>query len=307
MEENKHNELFEAFPEEEREEVKELWEQSKHAEKDRPKVSNQDVEQALSNVSQKITAEDSEASVAGRISIHWRWVSAAAVLLLMLGAGVLWMPQTVSAPHGEFASVTLPDGSTVELNSGSELQYSRLYGVTNRSVSLDGEAFFSVEKGQSPFVVSGSGASVEVTGTKFNVRSWQEDSQNEMEVAVAEGNVLFYPTAEQLQSVSLKGGQKSSWTALQKQPTSPESIAMEKISAWRDGKLIFDHKSLDLIFRELERRFDVSINLDAPALGGETLTTYYNNPKDVELILKDICRVKGLQFAQTRNGYRVYK
>lgn len=307
MEVNKHNELFEAFPEEEREEMKELWEQSKHAEKDRPRVSNQEVEQALSNVSQKITAEDSEASGAGRISIHWRWISAAAVLLLMLGAGVLWMPQTISAPHGEFASVTLPDGSTVELNSGSELQYSRLYGVTNRSVSLDGEAFFSVEKGQSPFIVSGSGASVEVTGTKFNVRSWQEDSQNEMEVAVVEGSVSFYPTAEQLQSVSLERGQKSSWTALQKQPTSPESIAMEKISAWRDGKLIFDHKSLDLIFRELERRFNVSINLEARAMADETLTTYYNNPKDVELVLKDICRVKGLQFAETRTGYRIYK
>ena len=307
MEENKHNELFEAFPEEEREEMKELWEQSKHAEKDRPKVRSQEVEQALSNVSQKITAEDSEASVAGRISIHWRWVSAAAVLLLMLGAGVLWMPQTVSAPHGEFASVTLPDGSTVELNSGSELQYSRLYGVTNRSVSLDGEAFFSVEKGQSPFIVSGSGASVEVTGTRFNVRSWHEYPQEETEVAVEEGSVEFYPGNKPSRSVTLKSGQLSRWAPTLEKPSSPESISVEKVSAWRSGKLNFDQKSLGFIFRELERRFDVSITLEARAMGDETLTTYYNNPKDVELILKDICRVKGLQFAQTRNGYRVYK
>ncbi|MDZ7682814.1 MAG: hypothetical protein U5J63_14135 [Fodinibius sp.] len=42
-------------------------------------------------------------------------------------------------------------------------------------------------------------------------------------------------------------------------------------------------------------------------MADETLTTYYNNPKDVELILKDICRVKGLRFSESADGYRVYK
>ncbi|MDZ7682815.1 MAG: FecR domain-containing protein [Fodinibius sp.] len=189
---------------------------------------------------------ETSSKVRSFVGAHWRWVSAAAVMLVIVAAGILWMPQTVTAPRGEFATVTLPDGSTVELNSGSKLQYNRLYGITNRSVSISGEAFFVVEEGDLPFTVLTNGATVQVTGTRFNVRSWHEYPQGETEVAVEEGSVAFYPGNKPSRSVTLERGQLSRWAPTLKKPSNPESISVEKVSAWRSGKLNFDQKSLGI-------------------------------------------------------------
>lgn len=293
--------VFEEFPADEREQMREIWQQSKSADTGKPTVREDEVEQALSDVHEQIGAGESTSSNS------WRWLAAAAVILLMFGAGVLFIPRTVTVPHGEFATVTLPDGSTVELNSGSELEYGWLFDITNRSVSLDGEGYFSVKESEEPFIVSAQGTKVEVTGTEFNVQSWSVNPDAETTVSVAEGSVAFYPRDKQNQAVYLMPGQTSRWVQAMGQPSDPKPIALDKISGWRDGKLIFDQKSLAVIFRELERRFDTKITLEATDMANQTLTTYYNNPKDIASILKDICRVKGLRFAPTANGYRVYK
>ncbi len=292
--------VFDEFPAEEQEEVRELWQESKSAGAVEPEVPDDEVEQALSNVHEQIGADTG-------MSNSWRWLAAAAVILLMFGAGILFIPRTVTAPHGELTTATLPDGSTVELNSGSELQYGWLFDITNRSVSLDGEAYFAVQESEEPFVVSAQGTKVEVTGTEFNVQSWSANPDVETTVSVAEGSVAFYPNGKQNQAVYLMPGETSRWTQAMEQPSDPKPIALDKISGWREGKLIFDQQTLAVIFQELERRFDTRITLEASDMAGETLTTYYNNPKDVASILKDICRVKGLRFAPTANGYRVYK
>ena len=52
----------------------------------------------------------------------------------------------VFAAKGQKASVVLPDGSKVWLNSDSEIKYTNLYGDGERIISLDGEAYFEVAK-----------------------------------------------------------------------------------------------------------------------------------------------------------------
>lgn len=47
----------------------------------------------------------------------------------------------VFAAKGQKASVVLPDGSKVWLNSDSEIKYTNLYGDGERIISLDGEAY----------------------------------------------------------------------------------------------------------------------------------------------------------------------
>lgn len=292
--------IFEEFMPEDREAAREVWSMSEHADTQRPQVGGDEVEKALSKVHRKMDA-------ARASSATWKWVAAAAIVLLMFGGGILLYPRTATAPRGQFASVPLPDGSTIDLNSGSSISYNGLYGLTNRSVSLDGEAFFSVQKGEQPFYVHAHGATVRVTGTKFNVRSWSGEPYTKASVAVAEGQVKFYPEGQRNRSVTIDPGQLSTWAEHADKPSVPKAIAVDRVTGWRDHKLIFDQKSLAVIFQELERRFDIKITLDASDMADETLTTYYTNPKNAESVLKDICRVKGLRFAKTANGYRVYK
>lgn len=83
---------------------------------------------------------------------------------------------TVEAPYGSRVRVILPDGSKVWLNAGSNLRYSSLFSQSNRTVFLNGEAFFSVvsDKGKQ-FIVKTSSLDIKVYGTEFNVRAYDDD------------------------------------------------------------------------------------------------------------------------------------
>lgn len=299
--------IFKQFPDGERDRIKEIWEKSGRLAEQRSEIPTDEVEYALSEVHKRIDANGSSLNTENNYRNKWRWMLAAAIVIIAIGTGILFVPQTVNAPYGDMVSVTLPDGSTVELNSGSELQYNRLFAFWNRDISLDGEAFFAVQDEEMPFTVDANGSEVRVTGTKFNVRSWDDDPGAETEVTVSEGTVEFYPEGESDKSVKIYPGQLSRWALEMETPTKPEPVSIDRMLAWRENDLVFNNKSLQVIFRELERRFDLEIDLQAAGFAHETLTTYYAKPKNVESILEDICRVKGLRYAETANGYRIYK
>lgn len=300
---HEHEEVFEHFSGREKNDVERIWEMSSRIENKKPGVTKGDVEHALQKVHDRLNQNSRSDH-----QYRWRWIAAAAVILLVFGAGILLMPITTTAPHGEIITLQLPDGSTVELNSGSSLQYNRLFTYTNRSVRLDGEAFFSVDNGDHPFTVNAGNSIVEVAGTEFNVRSWNEEPEGETEVAVAEGTVTFYPQSRSDSAVTINPGYISRMNSTMDKPTPPEPVSVERVMGWRDKMLIFSDKSLLVIFRELERRFDVEIRLESEAIANETLTTYYKEKtEDPESIIEDICRVKGLRYSETANGYRIYK
>lgn len=72
----------------------------------------------------------------------------------------------VTAELGQRASVTLPDGTLVWLNSGSCISYDSDYGHKIRYISLNGEASFDVAKdSEHPFIVEARGITTEALGT----------------------------------------------------------------------------------------------------------------------------------------------
>lgn len=301
------DDLFDHFPPQEKDLAQQIWEKSPHAAPEFSPITENETERALTNVHYRIANPRRKSTgKQNHASTGWKWIAAAAAVLLILGTGWLFTPKTVTAPYGEITSIDLPDGSTVDLNSGSQIQYNRLFSFANRTVTLEGEAFFDVESGERPFIVNTHNSTVRVTGTKFNVRSWSEEPGQETEVTVSEGRVQFYPTADPDSLVTISPGQLSRFTTELDKPTPPASVAIDRFLGWRNNKFIFNDKTLGVILRELERRFDVNIELQEKNAVDETLTTYYANPKGVESILKDICRVKGLHYAKTANGFRVY-
>jgi len=303
--------IFEQFSDDERAGVREIWEKSANAEPPTPKITDLDIENALSTVHSYIDNTRLEDPYFHKKSkknfLSWKWVAAAAVLLLIAGAGYLYIPKTITVPRGEITSVTLPDGSTVELNSDSKIEYNRLFDITNRHITLNGEAFFEVKRGEDHFIVSANNARVEVLGTKFNVRSWHNEPEQPTEVTVTEGAVHLYPAGLPDSSVIIHPGNLSSLSANMHKPTDPQPVSLGRITGWRNHRLIFNNQPLRVIFNELERRFNTTIQLEAKDVANETLTAFYNNPQNVGSVLKDICRIKGLQFSKTAHGYRVYK
>lgn len=119
-----------------------------------------------------------------RIILRWtKWV---AIFIVMLSMGYMTYRLSqmedielneIYSPKGEKMIVILADGTRVDLNADTHLYYPERFSGKNREVILSGEAYFSVEKDSDhPFIVRSKDMMVKVTGTKFNVRAYKEDS-----------------------------------------------------------------------------------------------------------------------------------
>lgn len=69
--------------------------------------------------------------------------------------------------------IAFQDGTRVYLYPGSRLCYPDKFGLTERRVTLDGEAYFEVSKNSHrPFIVDLDKASIRVTGTSFHLQAY---------------------------------------------------------------------------------------------------------------------------------------
>ena len=130
----------------------------------------------------------------GRPGSFYRRI-AVAVSIAVTAVGLLWWESlratTYTTAVGEQQTFTLPDGSTVELDSRSAI---RLRFRTNeRDIDLmEGQALFHVAKDRTrPFVVASNGTRVRAVGTQFDVYQKPEGTV----VTVVEGRVAVTTTA----------------------------------------------------------------------------------------------------------------
>lgn len=92
--------------------------------------------------------------------------------------------ETDVSTGANFDMVELPDGSVVYLNHNSSLRFDEDF--ESRNVRADGELFFSVARGDTPFVVETTGGTVKVFGTEFGVRGTDDEVEVEVEEGVVE-------------------------------------------------------------------------------------------------------------------------
>lgn len=211
---------------------------------------------------------------------------AAIVVLLVIG---LWMVRsysdsyvTVSALNSsKMLVVTLPDHSKVWLNAGSTIRYPKKFR-DNRKIDLDGEAFFSVTKmPSSPFCVLFHGATVEVKGTEFNVKS----NDNNSEVTLFSGKVLF-STPESV-SLEMKPLDQVVYNVASKQ------IQLAHVDAaeydWRSTEFRFSDKPLKELVEFLNRTYGVKITLKNETYGKMLFTGTIRKGETLADVLDKVC------------------
>ena len=130
------------------------WEESS-GKKLPPKLQGQ----MFCEIKKRIRQEKKTLEIKKKPHTLWKWLSYAAVafVCISLGIGSHWyymrqvplsdpLDYVVSADNGQRASVVLPDGTKVWLNSHTKLNYKSDYGVKERSVSLSGELILKFRK-----------------------------------------------------------------------------------------------------------------------------------------------------------------
>ena len=168
--------------------------------------------------------------------------------------------QTFTAPAAQRQAMALADGTQVEINARTQLNI--LISANERRAQLNnGEAFFAVARdSKRPFVVETPAGSVQVLGTKFNVRT---ASDGTLDVAVVEGLVKVRPAnaAADDQPITLPAG-----TRYHRGMVATISRAeTDTLLAWRQGQVVFYDVSLDEALAHVARYHDRKIVVSAAA------------------------------------------
>lgn len=194
-----------------------------------------------------------------------------AASLLVLGiAGVLAMSQlrgrvSYETDLGEVLIVTLPDSTEVTLNGNSSLSYQPDWlGEFNRSVRLEGEAFFEVKHtiDSRRFTINeGMDMGVEVYGTAFNYSA----RQGRDEVALQSGSVKVMLPEEAMDNKKthfIKPGEVASYDRDSKEVAIDSPANIEAYYAWKEGRLILDNSTLPEIIDRIKGTYGIRISMD---------------------------------------------
>jgi len=257
-----------------------------------------DADAAWQSVEQRLEQMPLARSVLGpdrRPAVRWRLrvAAAAAVVLLAIGASLLYtqfgpgskQSPTVSpvamrdyvTPSGARAELNLSDGTQVMLGVASRLRVPTDYGVRDRQVFLEGEAYFDVRHDPArTFLVRTSGTVIQDLGTRFGIRAYSDDRA--VQVVVAEGRVTLQgtPLAQGQLGRAAGGGPVAVKTG----------VDVDRYLAWTQGRLVFDNTPLREALPQLDRWYDLDFRLGDSTLRGLPVTaTFKNQPTDEVLDL----------------------
>lgn len=220
----------------------------------------------------------------------WRYVSVVLVLITVFtlskgGSNPKGSPnvKTYTTAPGQRAKVTLPSGVQISLAPASRLN------VIDNVAELEGQAVFTVlHKSNSPFAVKARNTMVNVLGTTFSVRSYEDESV--ARVIVAEGKVSA-------NNVVLSGGDVATVSTSGVTVRSDTDVAAEL--SWTSGRLSFNETPLRDAIRDLNRWYNVDIKLASSSLGALPVTGSFPEgssstlPSILELILDARAEVNG--------------
>ena len=193
-----------------------------------------------------------------------------------------------AVPRGKRKSLRLSDGSIVKLNSDTKIRFPNAFGQAVRTVALQGEAFFDVERDESkPFVISVGDLQIKVLGTSFNVKNY--DDENEVEITVRSGRVSVNLNAESSTPIILVKDQKLIYSK------STESFRITDVNAvqessWVNGSLQFNNTPLVSVERTLEKWYDVDIIIENKSLYQTSFTGVHLN-ESLDSMLESITYV----------------
>ncbi|WP_254604917.1 FecR family protein [Sphingomonas bacterium] len=163
-------------------------------------------------------------------------------------------PYSVETKAGERSEVALADGTRIELNGDTRIG---LDHADPRIARLDrGEAVFHVTHDAAhPFSVRSGELTVQDVGTVFDLTR----SGSQLDVAVAEGGVLFQPDGER---VGLSAGQALSAREDTHQLVR-STVAADLVGGWRGGRLAFTGEPLGIVAAAIQRRYGIDVALES--------------------------------------------
>jgi ferric-dicitrate binding protein FerR (iron transport regulator) len=189
--------------------------------------------------------------------------------------------------------VTLPDGTKVTMNEGSELKYHRTFGETTREITMKGEAYFDVYHDVArPFIVRTGNVSVRVLGTAFNVRTTQEQ---EVRVTVTRGKVQVADEEQHHTYGVLAGNQEMAVNTATQKAVRTDAESKQSL-AWTNRFLILDDVRFAEAAEIIGTHYHVKVTFLNPALKECGLNAKFINGEELPDVLEMIAKAMGVTY-----------
>ncbi len=235
-------------------------------------------------------------------SDFWILRIAASLLLITVLSYAIWQftpsgkTQADAVARNEVEKIILNDGSLVWLRGDSKVIYYEKADEPARYATLEGEALFEVAKDPDrPFTVQCGDARVTVLGTSFSIRS----AATMVEVTVLAGKVNL-SSAGNVVGIDLRPSEKAVYRSngkFERLETQADEIA--SLTENTDFDMAFDNREMAEVFRRLERKFDVAIELSDPEIANCRITIDLTD-KSLDHSLKLVSEVLNIRYTVDR-------
>lgn len=229
--------------------------------------------------------------------------------------------QVLTLKSGEQREVILPDGTKVRLNASSKLIYPSSFDDANRrEITLVGEAFFDVvKKSDKPFLIHTPRMEIQVLGTAFNVRDYEEDEI--AETSLIEGKVAVRKTGQGADRFLLKPKEKFVVTEklpvvnnqmAYKHPVKQLNATVEPVTIskgdgtaleteWLLKRMTIEEESLSQIAQRLERMYGIKIVISNPEVAKQLYSATFEK-EHLDNVIRALQVVKPFQYKKDDQG-----
>jgi len=253
---------------------------------------NSKIDELQQNIPEPESAEISERTKVFRLPLPdlklKHWISIAASILIISILAVFYRSglkspdnavayiENVTAP-GQKKTVTLPDGTRIMLNADSKLRIDKNFGGVNRTVYLEGEAWFDVKRNpRKPFIVHTGKVATQVLGTHFNISAYKSDGR--ITVSLVQGKVQVDINNDPSKRVILEPGKQMVFSKATQQ-AQVANFMTDEVTGWKENKLIFNYDSWPEAAKKLSRWYGVRVELqDGALLQCKLKATFDNAP-----------------------------
>ena len=239
---------------------------------------------------------------------YFRRVAVAASVLLVVGLSWYFILKDQKAGTDTAATVvttknvlnntlqkmtlTLSDGSTVELLPNSTLSYPENFNSLKRDVILNGEADFNIAKDVArPFSVYSNSVLITVLGTRFSVKSYQ--APNATKVILHEGRVMVKipnsSTRDNKNEYYLTPGDVFIFKKVKKNISNDSlSARILHLEKDKDDCYVFNNSPLDVVFDQLQIIYNTKIIYNKAELGNRSFIGKIEKRDSLYHVLKSI-------------------
>jgi transmembrane sensor len=230
----------------------------------------------------------------------WTALAAVMAMITVLVAGGWWFQERnhYQTAHAEQRSWRMPDGSTVHLNSSSEIRV-RFDARQRRIELVRGQALFQVAKDvQRPFWVYVGDTAVRAVGTEFDVYRRPDRTL----ISVLEGRVAVWRVPDDVfeqarHALDADAGEGTRQLIAQLDADQQAMISglsteisqtggtVRKTVAWLQRQVVFDHDSLGSAIDEFNRYAEQRIRVDGTQLRATQISGIFS-AYDAEAFLR---------------------